>query len=141
MKAFARGIFVAALAVGLVQTARGADDPKKLESTPQVKAYRTLLASMKAGDFEAYKKGMVKEAGPQMEKQAKEMGKSPKEVLQFMTMMTPSDITFTSLKVEGKKATLTATGKLDGEVNKGTIEMEQEDGQWKVGHQSWGNAK
>ena len=52
---------------------------------------------------------MVKEAGPQMDKQAKEMGKSPKDILGFMAMMTPSDITITSVKVEGKKATLTAT--------------------------------
>jgi uncharacterized membrane protein len=76
-----------------------------------------------------------------MDKQAKEMGKSPKEIMGFMAMMTPSDITITSVKVEGKKATLTATGKVDNEMNKGTIEMAEEDGQWKVGHQSWSNAK
>ena len=140
MKAMLRGTLVAMLVFGLCRAA-AADDAKKFESTPQVKAYRAQLAAMKAGDFEAYKKCMVKEAGPQMEKQAKEMGKSPKEVLSFMAMMTPADITITSVKVEGKKATLTATGKLDNEVNKGTIEMAQEDGQWKVGHQSWSNAK
>ena len=140
MKAILRGALVTMFAFGLCR-ASAADDAKKFESTPQVKAYRAQLAAMKAGDFEAYKKCMMKEAGPQMEKQAKEMGKSPKEVLSFMAMMTPSDITITSVKVEGKKATLTATGKLDNEVNKGTIEMAQEDGQWKVGHQSWTNAK
>ena len=140
MKAMLRGTLVAMLVFGLCRAA-ASDDAKKFESTPQVKAYRAQLAAMKAGDFEAYKKCMVKEAGPQMEKQAKEMGKSPKEVLSFMAMMTPADITITSVKVEGKKATLTATGKLDNEVNKGPIEMAQEDGQWKVGHQSWSNAK
>ena len=136
-----RAALVVALALGLCSAARAADDAKKLESTPQVKGYRALLAAMKAGDFEAYKKCMVKEAGPQMDEQAKQMGKSPKEVLGFMAMMTPSDITVTDVKVEGKKATLHANGKLDGEMNYGTIEMAQEDGQWKVGHQSWSNTK
>jgi len=140
MKAILRGTLVTMLALGLCRVA-AADDAKKLESTPQVKSYRALLAAMQKGDFEAYKKCMMKEAGPQMEKQAKEMGKSPKEVLSFMAMMTPTNITFTSVKVEGKKATLAATGKLDNEMNKGTIEMAEEDGQWKVGHQSWTNAK
>jgi hypothetical protein len=147
MKSRSRGILAALLAFGLCHAAFGAGaaapagDTKKFESTPQVKAYRAQLTAMKAGDYEAYKKCMVKEAGPQMDKQAKEMGKSPKDILGFMAMMTPSDITITSVKVEGKKATLTATGKLDGEANKGTIEMAEEDGQWKVGHQSWSNAK
>lgn len=146
MKAFSRGTLAAVIVLGLCHAvaaagAASAGDAKKFESTPQVKAYRAQLAAMKAGDYEAYKKSMVKEAGPQMDKQTKEMGKSPKEILAFMAMMTPSDITITSVKVEGKKATLTATGKLDGEANKGTIEMAEEEGQWKVGHQSWSNAK
>ena len=141
MKAILRGTLVAMLAFGLCRAAGAADDAKKFESTPQVKAYRALLAAMRAGDYDAYKKCMVKEAVPQMEKQAKDMGKSPKEVLGLLNMMTPSDITITAVKVEGKKATLTATGKIDNEANKGTIEMAEEDGQWKVGHQSWTNAK
>ena len=42
---------------------------------------------------------------------------------------------------DGQTATLLATGKVDNEMNTGTIEMAQEDGQWNVGHQSWTNAK
>lgn len=141
MKTFVRGALLAVLAVGLVRTVRGADDAKKLESTPQAKVYRSLLAAMKAGDYEAYKKCMMKEAIPQMEAQAKEMKKTPKEVLEFLNMLTPTDIVLTSLKVDGKKATMTATGKQEGEVNKGTIELAEEDGHWKIGHQSWTNAK
>jgi len=141
MKRLLQGALAAILALGLCSAVRAADDSKKLESTPQVKTYRALLAAMKSGDYAAYKKCMVKEAGSQMDDQAKQMGKSPKEVLSFMAMMTPSDISFTGLKVDGKKATLHADGKLDGEMNYGTIEMAQEDGQWKVGHQSWANHK
>jgi len=141
MKRILRGTLAAVLALGLCSAVFAAGDAKKLESTPQVKGYRALLAAMKAGDYAAYKKCMVKEAGPQMDEQAKQMGKSPKEVLGFMAMMTPSDITVTDVKVEGKKATLQANGKLDGEMNYGTVEMAEEDGQWKVGKQSWANHK
>ncbi len=140
MKAFFRGALIAVLALAFVRTARAAD-AKKIEATPQAKVYRSLLAATKAADYEAYKKCVMKAAIPDMEKQAKEMKKSPKEVLEFLGMMTPSDIVLTSLKVDGKKATMTATGKMDGEVNKGTIELAEEGGQWKVGHQSWTNAK
>ena len=125
----------------LAQIARAADDPKKLESTPQVKAYRANAKAMQAGDWEGYKKSMVKEAGPMMEKQIKDMGKTPKDMLSFMSSMTPTELKFTSLKVEGKKATLMATGKVGGEMNRGTIQLAQEDGQWKVGQQSWTNSK
>jgi hypothetical protein len=55
--------------------------------------------------------------------------------------MLPSDLKLTGLKVEGKKATMNATGMMDKEVNKGTIQLEEENGQWKVGKQSWTNAK
>ena len=141
MKAAARMTLAVVALLALAQIARAGDDPKKLETTPQVKVYRASLKAMKAHDWDAYKKCMMKDAVPQMEKQAKDMGKSPKEVLEFLSMMAPDDPSFTSLKVEGKKATATATGKVDNEVNHGTIEFAEEDGAWKVGHQSWTNAK
>ncbi|MGH9441599.1 MAG: hypothetical protein ACRD16_04950 [Thermoanaerobaculia bacterium] len=141
MKSALRMTLAVLALISLVRIVRAGDDSKKLEGTPQVKAYRANVKAIQAGDWEAYKKSMVKEAGPQMEKQIKEMGKTPKEMLSFMASMTPSDLTVTALKVEGKKATLTATGKVGGEMNKGTIELAQEDGQWKVGQQSWSNAK
>jgi hypothetical protein len=43
--------------------------------------------------------------------------------------------------VDGKKATLEATGKVGDELNKGTIALEQEGEKWKVANQSWTNAK
>jgi hypothetical protein len=141
MKNAFRTALALALIFGLTQSSRAADTSKDLEKTPQVKAYRALLKAMDAGDYEAYKKCMVKAAGPEMDKQTKEMGKTPKETLEFLKMLAPTNMKFTSLKVEGKKATLMAEGKIDTEVNKGTIELAEEDGQWKVGHQSWTNAK
>ena len=126
---------------GVSAAAFGADDAKNIEATPQAKAYRALLKTVETGDAEGYKKCMVSAAGKDMDKQAQEMKKSPKEIMGFLKMMAPTDIKLTSLKVDGKKATLTATGKMDGEMNKGTIALEQEGDQWKVGQQSWTNAK
>ncbi len=141
MKTAVRMTLAVVAVFALAQIARAGDDPKKLEGTPQVKVYRASMKAMHALDWDAYKKCMMKDAVPEMEKQAKDMGKSPKEVLGFLNMMAPADLTFTALKVEGKKATLSAAGKVDGEMNKGTIELAEEDGAWKVGHQSWTNAK
>ncbi len=131
MKTAARMTLAVLALFALAQIARAADDSKKLEATPQVKAYRANAKAMQAGDWEGYKKSMVKEAGPMMEKQIKDMGKTPKDMLSFMSSMTPTELKFTSLKVEGKKATLMATGKVGGEMNRGTIQLAQEDGQWK----------
>jgi hypothetical protein len=76
-----------------------------------------------------------------MDKQLKDMNKTGKEAMEMMKAMLPSDLKLTGLKVEGKKATMNATGMMDKEVNKGTIQLEEENGQWKVGKQSWTNAK
>jgi len=59
----------------------------------------------------------------------------------MMKMMAPSDIKLTNLKVDGKKAVLSATGKQDKETMYGTINLEEEKGEWKVGKQSWTNKK
>jgi hypothetical protein len=142
MRTMTRRTSILVLAVfGFSLAARGADDPKKIEATPQAKAYRALLKTVETGDVDGYKKCMVSAAAKDMDKQAKEMGKTNKDMMGFLKMMAPTDVKLTSLKVDGKKATLTATGKMDGEMNKGTINLEQEGDQWKVGQQSWTNAK
>jgi hypothetical protein len=130
---------VLALVAGAVALA--ADQTKNLESTPQVKTYRQQEKAIQAGDYEAYKKTMTKASVEGMEKQTKEMKMDSKKTMEFMKMMLPTDLKFTSLKVDKNKATLMATGMQDKEVNKGTIEFEQEDGQWKIVKQSWTNAK
>jgi ketosteroid isomerase-like protein len=132
---------LALIAVMLATPALGAGGDKDLSATPQGKAYQALLKAVNAGDFDAYKKAMTKEARAGIDKQTKEMGLDAKKGMEILKMMTPSDMKYTSLKVEGKKAVLEATGKVDGEANKGTIALEQEDGQWKVANQSWTNAK
>ena len=87
------------------------------------------------------KKCMTKESAAGIDKQTREMNLDVKKGMDLMKAMTPSELKLTSLKVEGKKAILEATGNVGKEVNKGTIALEQEDGQWKVANQSWTNAK
>jgi uncharacterized protein DUF4878 len=112
---------------------------KDLEATPQGKAYRSLLKVVDSGDYEAYKKAVAAEAAKTMDAQLKESGMDVKQAMMFLKMMSPTELKLTSLKVDGKKATLMAKGKMGGEMNSGTIEMVEEDGQWKVLKQSWSN--
>ena len=125
----------------MCSSAFAAGASKDLEKTAQVKAYRALLKTVDAGDYEAYKKGMAAETAKGMDQQMKDAGIDAKKGMEFLKAMSPTELKFTSLKLDGKKATLEATGKVGGEINYGTIEMVDEDGQWKVVRQSWTNKK
>jgi Domain of unknown function (DUF4878) len=116
-----------------------ADAAKDLEATPQGKAYRALLKTVDDGDYEAYKKAMAADSAKEMDAQLKEAGMDAKKAMAFMKAMQPSELKLTSLNVDGKKATLTAKGKMMGEMSNGTIDMVEEGGQWKVVKQSWSN--
>jgi predicted outer membrane protein len=111
------------------------------KDSPQAKAYLAMWKAVETGDYEAYKKAHTKETAKQIDQQTKEMKMDPKKTMEFMKDMAPKELKFTGLKVDGKKATLDATGKVGGEANKGTVSMEEEDGQWKVVKESWTNAK
>ncbi len=129
------------LALLVCAPAFAAGKAKDLEATPQGKAYRALEKTVAAGDYEAYKRNMASESAKVMDQQMKEMNMEPKQGMAFLKAMSPSDLKFTSLKVDGQKATLLATGKQGGEMNYGTIDLVEEDGQWKVAKQSWTNKK
>lgn len=132
-----------ALSVSLVAllglpSAAAAEDASK---SPQAKAYEVTLKAIDSGDFEAYKKSVTKAARAGIDKDLKEMGMDAKKGMEMLKMMAPSEIKYTALEVDGKKATLSATGKMMDEPQYGKIELEEEDGAWKVGHQSWTNRK
>jgi hypothetical protein len=137
-KTLTRILPMALLALAFAVAARAAQDAA---ASPQAKAYQALLKAVAAGDYAAYKKCMTKAANEGIEKQTKEMNLDPKKVMGMLQAMTPADIKYTAVKVDGKKATLDATGKVGGEPNWGTINLEEEDGQWKIGQQSWTNTK
>jgi len=119
------------LALGLAVSLPALAAGKDLEGTPQAKVYRANGKAVAAGDFEAYKKTMS----------ADSLKMTPKELMEFVKMMSPTDIKLTDLKVDGKKATLSMTGKSDGAMMKGSADMVEEGGQWKIAKQEWSNAK
>src|SRR5678816_3332173 len=99
----------AAFLVTLLALPAAAEDASK---SPQAKAYQTSLKAIQSGDFEAYKKSVTKAARAGIEKDMKEMGMDSKKGMEMLKAMAPSDIKYTALKVDGKKATLSATGKM-----------------------------
>ncbi|MEO8431183.1 MAG: hypothetical protein ABI592_06700 [Acidobacteriota bacterium] len=126
------------LALGLAVTPLFAAG-KDFEGTPQAKVYRANQKAIATGDYEAYKKTMSSEALKEMDSQTKAMGKQPKDIMELMKMMSPTDIKITDVKVDGKKAVLSVNGKSDGQMMKGTADMVDENGGWKMGKQSWSN--
>ena len=130
---------VLAVCLGLVLVSTSARAAGDAEGTPQGKAYRAALKAVAAGDYDAYRKTLSSATLKQMDEQTK--GKSPKEVMEFVKMMTPTDVKLTSVKVDGKNATLMADAKMDGQAMKGSIALQEEGGQWKVGQPSWQPAK
>jgi hypothetical protein len=127
---------VAALSVSAGDPPKGGGDAAK---SPQAKAYLDWVKAVKAGNLEAWKKLVPAEASKQIEAQAKEMKKTPKDVIEFLGAMTPDENKITGLKVDGNKATLLVAGTTKGEPQPsfGKVEMIQEGGAWKVGKQSW----
>jgi hypothetical protein len=132
---------LALLFVALVCAPGLAGGGKDLEATPQGKAYRALLKTVESGDYEAYKKAMASESARTMDAQLKDSGMDAKKAMALLKAMSPTQLKLEALLVDadGKKTTLTAKGKVGGEMNTGTIEMVKENGQWKVAKQSWIN--
>jgi hypothetical protein len=133
---------LAALFVAAALPAAAGEPPKDAgdaAKSPQAKVYLAWVKAVKAADLEAWKKVVPAEASQQIEAQAKEMKKTPKDVLEFLGVMSPDESKITGLTVDGSKATLSVTGKTKGEPKPsyGKVEMIQEGGAWKVGKQSW----
>ena len=127
---------VAALPLAAGDAPKGGGDAAK---SPQAAAYLAWVKAVKAGDIEAWKKTVPAEASQQIEAQAKEMNKTPKDVLEFLGAMSPDQSKITGLKVDGNNATLSVTGKTKGEPKPsyGKVQLVLEGGAWKVGKQSW----
>lgn len=108
-------------------------------SSPQARAYEAHVKAQASGDYQAFRATMSKTALEMMDKQNKDMNLDPKKMMEMMKEMAPKDLKVEGLKVDGKKATLDVTGKVGGENNWGTVQMEDESGQWKVTTESWTN--
>jgi hypothetical protein len=137
MRTTLRSLLVSSLVLGSSLAAAAAD----IEASPQAKVYRASAKAIESGDVKAYAKTLSSEANKEMEKVSKEMGKTPKDLMELLQIMQPKDVTLSDLKVDGKKATMAAEGKAEGETMYGSIELEDENGQWKVRKQKWSNTK
>jgi len=128
-------LVVAALPIAAGDAPKGGDAAK----SPQAAAYLAWVKAVKAGDIEAWKKTVPAEASQQIEAQAKEMNKTPKDVLEFLGAMSPDQSKITGLKVDGNNATLSVKGITKGEPKPsyGKVQLVLEGGAWKVGKQSW----
>src|ERR1700720_1013690 len=98
MRTLARTTLSLLVAVLLCAPAFAAGGSKALEKTPQVKAYRALLKTVDAGDYEAYKKTMAAELAKGMDQQMKDAGMDPKKGMEFLKAMSPRDLQLTSVK-------------------------------------------
>jgi hypothetical protein len=124
-----------------VSSVAAAADAKDIESTPQAMVYRASLKAIADGDYAAYTRCITTEAVQEIEKQTRELGKTPRDGMELMKVMAPTNVKFTNLEVKGKKAVLSATGEHGEEVLYGLIDVAEEDGQWKVSSQTWSNTK
>jgi hypothetical protein len=137
MRTMLRSLLVLSLLLGLSLTAAAAD----IEASPQAKAYRASVKAIDSGDVKAYQATLSSEATKEMEKVSKDMGKTPKDLMELLKILQPNDVKLSDLKVDGKKATMSGTGKSENETMYGSIELEEENGQWKVRKQKWSNTK
>ena len=138
MRTTLRSILAIALLLGSSIAALAADD---IEASPQAKVYRASAKAIGAGDVKAYSKTLASEANQEMEKVAKDMGKTPKDLMELLQIMQPKDVKLSDLKVDGKKATMSATGKAEGETMYGSVELLEENGERKVRKQKWSNTQ
>ncbi|MEP7133190.1 MAG: hypothetical protein ABI914_08485 [Acidobacteriota bacterium] len=140
MRNASRALLCLALGLSVTLPALAADS-KDIESTPQAKVYRENGKAIAAADSVRYKKTMSSASLKQMDEQEKGMKKTDKQIMEFLKMISPTDVKLTDLKVDGKKATLSMTGKSDGAARKGSVDMVEENGQWKIDQQEWSDAK
>lgn len=97
------------------------------------KAYVAHFEVMSSGDMDKIRKMVPQEALDDM----KEMGLSEEEVLEFITMSTPSEVEIVGGTLDGDTAYLEVKMVMDGQPGTGTITMEKEDDRWVLVSELW----
>ncbi len=106
-----------------VQPGAGGGDPGK--------AYLAYTKILAGGNSDAVKKAVSADRAKQMD------DPDFKQMFPLLQEMEPKKIKITGGAISGDKATLTATGDMNGTQAKGTIAMVRERGVWKVDKESW----
>ena len=103
------------------------------QKSPQAKVYADFVQAIQKEDLGAMRKLMTKD-------QAKNLD-SPdaKKMVGMIKMMSATDIKVLKVAEKGDTAELTVSGKQDGNVANGTVQMVKEGGAWKVQREEWKN--
>jgi hypothetical protein len=98
-------------------------------------AYTAWCEAVHSGDMDRLKALMPAERAAMLDDEAN--AESMKEDLEFMKLMTPTDIEVVSGSSDGAAAVLQVTGTMDGEPVQGEITMSMIDGRWISTNESW----
>ena len=107
-------------------------DAKAALTSPQAKAYLAYQRVLESGDVPAIKNAVTSETRKMMSSEPD----FPK-MLELVRAMMAKQIRILKVTVNGNSAELMAEGKDDSGDSAGVIKMAFEDGQWKVGRESW----
>ncbi len=100
----------------------------------QAAAYREFATAIHAADLEAVKSVAPANIVQNIEEQSEEENN---EMLEFMQLMTPVNVEFQRISVDGDSATLTLSAEEDGLVLQGTIGLIKEGDDWKIDGIEW----
>jgi hypothetical protein len=94
-------------------------------------AYLAWTKAIHAGDVEQLKSLVPADKAEMLD------GEDVKETLEFMAMMTPTDVTIVGGSSDGQTAILQVTGTMDGESVEGEITLIREEGLWIATETAW----
>lgn len=116
----------------LVQAPKGT--PMPADGGEPAQAYLATIAAMRAGDVDK----LIKLASPDRAKRMEAERSKPDfaENVAMLKMMAPAEVQVTGGKSYGERVILDIKGKEDGQAFTGTVEMNWEDGAWRMGDQN-----
>ncbi|MGA8277305.1 MAG: hypothetical protein WB784_03815 [Rhodanobacteraceae bacterium] len=121
-------------AVGLLSIASVASAAQPPETAAASAAYGAYLKSVKSGDMDAVTAAMVPEKAAQLK--AQKGSKDFPMMWGLFTTMHPASVKVTDAHKDGAKLVLMVET-TEGDKQTGTIEMQQVDGKWLVGQESY----
>ncbi|MCP4901271.1 MAG: hypothetical protein GY906_30240 [bacterium] len=106
-------------------------DPLPADGGEPGAAYLAWTKAIQAGDVQQLKKLVPADKAEMLD------GEDVKETLEFLAMMTPTDVTIVGGSSDGQTAILLVTGTMDGESVEGEITLILEEGFWIATETAW----
>ena len=123
-------VFCAALAAG--GCVKVVTDPQEVEKSPQAAAYRAYVKAIQDGNWLDIMRDVTSEISEKLQM----IGGSEQHLAMFRESLA-SDIKFTKLRVEGRKAVLSATGKAQGAPATCEIQLRLQGKYWRIEKDEW----